>query len=306
MVCYNPLTAWQRTDRSNSNGKKTIVFGKPSAAGNWKMIFLPCGQCIGCRLARSRDWALRCVHEKSLHKESSYLTLTYNDENVPYSPVTGEQTLLKKHLQDFMKRLRSYLSPTKVRFFACGEYGETFHRPHYHMILFGYDPPDKEFYKLSKDGFMYYTSPTLNKLWGKGFVIVADVTFESCAYVARYVTKKITGEAAKDVYEGIQPEFVNMSRKPGIGADWYAKYKKDVYPYDEAIIHSNSGTRVMRPPRYYDKLLDKEDSELLQSLKEKRIEKGERKAWEIAQAGRLEAKRKYQENKTKEFKRSGY
>lgn len=294
------------SDRCNSNGKKTIVFGDPPRRGKFKKIFLPCGQCIGCRLARSRDWALRCVHESKLHYQNCYLTLTYDDEHVPWSTVTGEQTLKKKDLQDFMKRLRFHLHPLKVRFFACGEYGEETHRPHYHVILFGYDFPDKTLFSISKDGFPYYVSPFLQKIWQNGQCLVADVTFETCAYVARYVTKKLTGEAGKEAYEGIQPEFVNMSRRPGIGKDWYDEYKADLYPYDEAILQGNNGTRVMRIPRYYDKLLEQEDPLLLESIKEKRIERGERKAWEIIQKGRLEDKEKYQLNKTKDFKRSAY
>lgn len=296
-----------RTDRCNSNGNKTIVFGNPPTRGQWKTVFLPCGQCIGCRLSRSRDWAMRCVHEASLHPANCYLTLTYDDAHVPWSSVTGEQTLVKKHLQDFLKRLRFHLDKknVKVRFFACGEYGELTHRPHYHLILFGYDFEDKFFYKLSKDGQPYYISPMLNEIWSHGDCVVAGVTFESCAYVSRYVTKKITGDAAEEVYEGIQPEFVNMSRRPGIGSSWFEKYSTDVYPYDEVIIHGNNGTRRMHPPRYYDKLYEQMPGNSLDAIKEKRIERGERKAWEITQLGRLDAKEKYILEKTKDFKRSG-
>ena len=305
MVCYNPLSGWMR-DTAKSNGKRAIVFGNPPSRGKWKKVFLPCGQCIGCRLAKSREWALRCMHESKQHLQCSYLTLTYDDDNVPWSSKTGEQTLVKKHLQDFMKRLRFHLDPIKVRFFACGEYGEETHRPHYHIILFGYDFPDKYFYKLSKDGYPYYISPMLTSIWGKGYCSVAAVSFETCAYVARYVTKKLTGDVGKEAYEGIQPEFVNMSRRPGIGKDWYDQYKSDLYPYDEAIFNGNGKTRVMRVPRYYDKLLEQEDPELLASIKDKRLERGERKAWELCQRGRLQDKEKYQVNKSKDFKRSAF
>ncbi len=250
---------------------------------------------------------MRCVHEASLHPQNCYLTLTYDDDNVPWSPVTGEQTLMKKHLQDFLKRLRFHLSKQdiKIRFFACGEYGEETHRPHYHVILFGYDFADKVFYKFSKDGQPYFASPMLNEIWSHGLCVVAGVTFESCAYVARYVTKKITGEAAKDIYEGIQPEFVNMSRRPGIGSNWFRKFQSDVYPYDEVVVHGRCGTRVMHPPRYYDKLYEQVSDNKLEEIKMKRLERGERKAWEISQLGRLEAKEKYILEKTKDFKRSG-
>lgn len=305
MTCYHPLTAYQRVDRCNSNGKKAIIFGSPPSRGQWKVVFLPCGQCIGCRLARSREWAMRCVHEAKLHNENCYLTLTYDDFNVPYSKITGEQTLVKKHLQDFMKRLRYYLGDIKVRFFACGEYGENTHRPHYHVILFGYDFKDKLFYKFSKDGLPYYSSQILNKIWSYGLCVVADVTFDSCAYVSRYITKKLTGELAKEAYEGIQPEFVNMSRKPGIGRNWLEKYCSDVYPYDEVIIESNGKYRKMSPPRYYDNYYESLNPDSLEIIKNKRIERAEKKAWEICEAGRLDAKEKYQISKFKDFKRSG-
>lgn len=304
MTCYNPLSAWQRVDRFNSNGKRAIVFGEPPLRGQWKQVQLPCGQCIGCRLAHSKMWAIRCVHESKMHKQNSYLTLTYNEDSVPWSNITGEQTLVKKHLQDFMKRLRFHLSKQdiEVRFFACGEYGETTYRPHYHVILFGYDPPDKIFYKISKDGNPYYFSPFLDSVWQHGTVIVADVTYESCAYVARYVTKKLTGEAGKEKYEGIQPEFVNMSRRPGIAKEWFDKYYRDVYPYDEVIIDG----RKLRPPRYYDSQYEVLDPVSLESIKEKRVSKAERAALrdETWKRGRLERKEEYQRQKTKDFKRS--
>lgn len=305
MTCYSPLSAWQRVDRFNSNGKRAIVFGEPPLRGKWKQVQLPCGQCIGCRLAHSKMWAIRCVHESKMHFQNSYLTLTYNDDSVPWSSVTGEQTLVKKHLQDFMKRLRFHLSKQdiEVRFFACGEYGETTHRPHYHVILFGYDFPDKYFHTISKDGNPYYISPTLEKIWSHGQCLVADVTYETCAYVARYVTKKVTGDAAKDVYEGIQPEFVNMSRRPGIAKEWFDKYYKDVYPYDEVIIDG----RKLRPPRYYDEQFEKLNPERLEIIKDKRIAKAEQSMLrdETWKAGRLDRKREYQELKYKDFKRSG-
>lgn len=248
---------------------------------------------------------MRCVHESKLHEKNCYLTLTYDNDHVPYSHVTGEQTLVKKHLQDFMKRLRYYLGDTKVRFFACGEYGENTHRPHYHVIIFGYDFEDKVLYKFSKDNFPYYYSPTLNKIWSHGLCVVADVTFSSCAYVARYITKKITGEAAKDVYEGIQPEFVNMSRRPGIGKLWFDKYSSDVYPYDEVVINDNGKYRKMSPPRYYDNLYSENHVDEFAQIKDKRIERAERKVHELFESGRMDAKEKYQKLKFKDFERNG-
>ena len=157
MVCYHPITAYQLR-QCKSNGKKAIVFGAPPTQP-FDVVNLPCGQCIGCRLERSRQWAVRCMYEASLHTCNSFLTLTYDDDHIRWSPVTGEQTLYKRDLQLFMKRLRKHLEPLKVRFFACGEYGDNTYRPHYHVILFGYDfRSDRRLYKLSNAGFPYYIS----------------------------------------------------------------------------------------------------------------------------------------------------
>lgn len=302
MVCYHPITAYQ-LHQSKPNGKKAIVFGVPDSRYSYDVINLPCGQCIGCRLERSRQWATRCVHEASLHAQNCFLTLTYDDEHIRWSSVTGEQTLYKRDLQLFMKRLRKYIEPIKVRFFACGEYGDSSNRPHYHVILFGYDFPDKRLYKLGNNGYPYYISDILNKLWTHGYCMVAAVSFDSCAYVARYITKKLNGEAGKLKYEGIQPEFINMSRRPGIGAGWFEKYSSDVYPYDRVIIVDDDKTRKLRPPRYYDKLYDEMNHEEMELIKLKRVAQAKLHEQEIYTPGRLEAKEKFKLAQIKSLER---
>lgn len=303
MVCYHPLVAWQHVN-VKPNGKKAIVFNMPpvNKLHLWMQINIPCGQCIGCRLDYSRQWAVRCVHEAKMHEKNCFITLTYDDEHVPWSHVTGEQTLVKKHHQDFLKRLRDYFYPQKIRFYLCGEYGETTHRPHYHAILFGFDFPDKQLYKISPLGYKYYMSPILNKLWKHGHCMITDVTFDSCAYVARYIMKKVKGEIAKDYYYGVQPEYVCMSRRPGIAAGWFEKYKGDVYPYDEVVIRSNGKIRRLKPPRYYDKLYDLEEPEKLAVIKERRAVKGKAKEEEIYN-GRLATKERYKKLVIKKLER---
>lgn len=295
MVCYHPILAWQSVNLK-PNGKRAIVFSLPNAnsLNSWQQINLPCGQCIGCRLDYSRQWAVRCVHEAKLHNQNCFITLTYDDDHVPWSKVTGEQTLVKKHHQDFMKRLRKAFPLDRIRFYLCGEYGSQTNRPHYHAILFGFDFPDKQLYKVSPVGHKYYMSPTLNKLWGHGLCIIADVNFDTCAYVARYIMKKVKGETSKEYYYGVQPEYVAMSRRPGIAANWYEKYKGDVYPYDEVIIRSNGKVRKLKPPRYYDKLYDLDDPESFLKIKERRIAKGKAKEEDIYN-GRLAIKERVKE-----------
>lgn len=163
-------------------------------------VQLPCGQCIGCRLDYSLHWAVRCMHEAQMHDENCFLTLTYSDEHVPSSG-----SLDKGALQKFWKRLRKRFPERRIRYFACGEYGERLHRPHYHACVFGFDFPDRELFMM-REGIPLYTSEALAQCWPFGFCSIGDVTFESAAYVARYACKKITGEAASRHYERIDYE----------------------------------------------------------------------------------------------------
>lgn len=269
MACTRPMAAWYSRE-VNPSGKRSIVF-KPTEGYANMQLTLPCGQCISCRLEHSRQWAVRCMHEAQMHEENSFLTLTYSPEHLP-----EHGTLVKAHMQDFMKALRHHLSPKKVRVFYCGEYGEKKSRPHYHALLFGHDFDDKEFWKCSGD-FRLYTSQTLQNLWGKGFCSIGDVTFESAAYVARYVTKKVNGkQKANGHYDKViseygeifqmQPEFAEPSRNPGVGKPWFDAFQKDVYPRDEVIMRG----RQMRPPKYYDRLLEKHDPAGMAEIRLKR------------------------------------
>lgn len=217
---------------------------------------MPCGQCIGCRVAKSQDWATRIAHEAALHRDNSFVTLTFDDAHLPAS---GVQV---RHVQLFMKRLRKAREPQKIRFFACGEYGEMFSRPHYHVILFGYRPDDMYPWRRTKSGFVCSRSPELERVWPYGHVEVGSVTVQSAAYVARYVVKKISGDAAEQHYRKVcaltgeirrqTPEFIVMSTRPGIGAAWWETYGPEALPSDFVVI---DGAR--RPvPRYYKRKFD--------------------------------------------------
>lgn len=266
MACYHPLTGY-RSAEVTKNGKRKLVFNSKYAIDDGEVI-VSCGQCVGCRLERSRQWAMRCIHEAQMHENNCFLTLTYNDDNLPYPP-----SLEVKHYQDFMKRFRKKFKDHKIRFFHCGEYGDETRRPHYHAIIFGFDFPDKKLWKESFNGDHYYTSETLNKLWGKGYAIIGSVTFESAAYVARYIMKKVNGENKDEHYRcvdqdsgesfDIKPEYITMSRRPGIGKTWFEKYKSDVYPSDFVVVRG----KKMRPPKYYDNLLAEEDYDELDYIK---------------------------------------
>ncbi len=254
MPCYRPLTAWRSRDWS-------ITFNPDKGLPSTKLE-LPCGQCIGCRLERSRQWAMRCMHEKSLYEDNCFITLTYNDYNLP-----ADGSLNKKHFQDFMKRLRKRFGEG-VRYFHCGEYGEEFSRPHYHACLFNFDFHDKYLWSR-KNGFNLYRSVTLESLWTFGNSLIGDVTFESAAYVARYITKKITGKAAKEHYVDRHPEYITMSRRPGIGRNWYDKFSSDVFPGDKVVVRQGV---IGRPPRYYGDIFSIDNPDVYKDLKNKRVE----------------------------------
>lgn len=250
MPCYHPLTAWRAIGGINKDtGKWKITFDPTKGHPSTEMK-IPCGQCIGCRLERSRQWAVRCVHEAKFHAHNSFITLTYNDAHLP-----SDGSLQPRHFQLFLKRLRKrldYESDIKIRFFHCGEYGSEFARPHYHAIIFGYDFPDKVLWSV-RSGVKLYRSLMLEELWTYGFSTVGAVTFESAAYVARYVLKKVTGDAADAHYHGRKPEYVTMSRKPGIAHDWIVNNYRDVYPRDSVLVRPDIHCK---PPRYYDSIYD--------------------------------------------------
>ncbi len=264
-------------------GGKSIFFKVPSYRQGYsiKEIKLPCGQCSGCRLEKSRQWAIRCHHEASLHESNSFITLTYSDEYLPQY-----KSLKKSDFQKFMKRLREQNSNTKIRYYHCGEYGENFARPHYHACLFNFDFDDKRKHKKTKDGEQLYTSETLERLWPFGFSTIGAVTFKSAAYVARYIMKKRFGTLSQYYYcdyDDItgeisnvrEPEYSTMSLKPGIGADWYKKFGiTDVHNLDQVIING----KKCRPPRYYDKLYEVNYPSDHVALKERRQSNAEKHA----------------------------
>lgn len=230
-------------------------------------VLVPCGMCTSCRIEKSRQWAVRICHEASLHDKNCFATLTYNKQNLP-----KDESLKREHVQKFMKRLRRYIEPKKVRFYACGEYGSKLGRPHYHICLFGYDDEKKEkfekvYSKYSRENWLYI-SPTLEHIWKKGFVKIGEISLESASYVAKYVVKRITGDMALEHYKGKTPEFALMSRRPGIGKGWIEKYLGDVYPKD--YFHIN-GIRS-RAPRFYDEYLKKVDCLTHEAIKIKRKE----------------------------------
>jgi len=247
MSCYHPISAWQCTDGS-------IVFDERRKHDISRSLNLPCGQCIGCRLERSRQWAMRCMHEAQLHQHNCFITLTYDDAHLP-----SDQSLHYKDFQLFLKRLRKKYTGVQIRYYMAGEYGENYGRPHFHACIFGHDFHDKKLWKRTSSGSLIYRSEDLETLWPFGYSSIGDVNFESAAYVARYIMKKQTGKHSEKHYQytsletgeivQMKPEFNKMSLKPGIGYEWYKKYRSDVYPHDYVVVRG----KKVKPPKFYDK-----------------------------------------------------
>lgn len=276
MACFWPIKAWIGPEKEA--GKVNVVFRRDESEKG-EPLYLPCGSCQGCRMEMAKDWALRCMHEASLYENNCFVTLTYDDEHLP-----EDLSLKTSTWQNFMKSLRKEYGPG-IRFFQCGEYGER-GRPHHHGLLFNHDFKDKVLFS-EQNGKRLYTSEDLSSLWKKGFTTVGAVTFESAGYVARYSMKKVRKHDAdvEDVYGlkhydrmnletgetwQVKPEFITMSRRPGIGKGWFEKYMTDVFPSDEVYVNGKKS----KPPRYYDNLLKSVDKDLFEKLKFERKKSG--------------------------------
>ncbi|WNK13020.1 MAG: replication initiator protein [Microvirus sp.] len=270
MTCYHPLQAFKTPDG--------VVFDELARHDVIRAIELPCGQCIGCRMRKASDWALRIMHEASMHQSTCFVTLTYGRDCLP-----ADGSLEHRDFQLFMKRLRKHVSRaavqrnfddptscrsvcaeshTRVRFFMCGEYGPLNLRPHFHACLFGVDfRSDRSLSGKSAAGAVFFDSPLLSRLWSHGRVSVQDLTPETASYCARYIMKKVLGPDASCAYvndDGVirRREYAAMSLKPGIGASWFSKFGRDVYPHDFVV---GAAGRKCPPPKYYDKLVRRGD-----------------------------------------------
>lgn len=263
-MCTSPLPARRVGGQIEFLGRaeKARFFSNKTAT-----LQIPCGQCAECRLKRSREWAVRCMHEASMHRDNCFLTLTYRD--IDGRPPSGAISLDYSHYSAFMKRLRVRFPQDKISFFCCGEYGETnpatgvvdggIYRGHFHAILFGFNFPDRQPCRMIGRSDLY-KSKLLDDLWRHGDCKIGVVTFESAAYVARYAMKKVTGDLAAAHYTIITPdgemiertpEMLVMSKRPAIGRQWFEKFGKHVHARDKVVARG----KEMQPPRYYDKLL---------------------------------------------------
>lgn len=224
--------------------------------------YIACGQCIGCRLDYSRQWANRCLLEMQYHEQSYFLTLTYDEDHLPLSRDSGFPTLEHDAIHDFMDRLNhkyKYYTGKSLRYFGCGEYGGKTYRPHYHIIVFGLKLDDLVLYKKTRRGDLMYNSEFVSSCWPYGFVTVEDACWETAAYTARYVLKKHKGKD-KSYYDilSIEPEHIRMSRRPGIGYQYFKDNFPKLKEKEHKFIHVKTldGGKKFLKPKYFQKLYE--------------------------------------------------
>lgn len=288
MTCFSPVKGYRSRDL-NSKGNRSIVFSHKAGYIDLPLQ-VPCGRCTGCLLDRAKNWAVRCVHEASLYKSNCFLTLTYAPEKMPLNG-----SLRPRDFVLFMKRLRKKFG--KVRYFQCGEYGEYLKRPHHHCIIFGWEPTDKSLWSVRGE-VKLYRSPSIEELWGHGYITVGNVTYESAAYIARYVLKKNFGTDAENHYQGKVKEYITMSRFPGIGKKWLEKFSSDVYKTDK--LHYGLG-KLTKPPKYYDKVYEKLEPDHFKEIKKERIKREENA--EYNEVERIKAREQIVESNLKNLER---
>lgn len=229
-------------------------------------------------MKRAQDWAIRITHEAKYHEQNCFITLTFSNQSLAMRPNPG--SVDPTDSQKFIKRLRNHINrkedARKIRYFSVGEYGEETGRPHYHILIFGWEPNDGTFYKRSRKQSTLYNSETLSNLWPHGHINYGTLTWDSAAYCAGYITKKFNSNQCEDrltwkdpltnKIRPKEPEFANMSLKPAIGQKWIEDHHADAYSHDYVIVKGKR--RAL--PRFYDRWMEQRDPELMAHIKDKR------------------------------------
>lgn len=262
----------------NSDGKIIEVVNYDYLREHYPdFVQVPCGRCIGCRLDYSRSWADRMMLElESFDGKAIFATLTYDNDHIHWSqfddadhPLFG--TLDKRDCQLFMKRLRDRFTGVRISYYLAGEYGPSTLRPHYHAILFGLtvdDLADRNLDSFGKNelGQCYFKSDVLKEIWQNGNVLISDVSWKTCAYVSRYVTKKLYGAWSIDyAVRNVEPEFSLMSKNPAIGLT-YLRDHPECLDLQYLNISTEEGGRKIPLPKYFIRKLDSPGTEKFPNL----------------------------------------
>lgn len=273
MACLKPIQVYKL-----NKGEK-VAFKRYSSVDVLKLDMnmnyetnnsVPCRKCIECKLDNAKEWAIRSALECKYSKDNWFITLTYSDEFIPVND-KGIFTVRYKDLRQFLKSLREYFRRRdikKIKYLASSEYGSRTNRPHYHICFFGLPLDDLELTgEKSNLGHPYFVSKLVERIWGKGIHKIGRVTYQSAGYVSRYTLKKVK----KLDYEklGIEPEKLYMSK--GIGKKYFEENKEHIYKFDVVNLNTDKGLIKLQPPRYFDRLYEKQNSEHLQEIKNARI-----------------------------------
>lgn len=305
MTCYSPLiraentTIWETAQDGHkyhpakifkADDKTGEYIEKLTDGQKYKYTIIPCRNCIGCKLDYSREWANRgYLHSKTTHN-NYFITLTYNDENIKIKDyivdkdgMTWENENLKigclipKDIEIFIHNLRQHQERkygiNGLQYMLCGEYGEKNGRPHYHAILFNCYLPTDTFYKPKIiNNEIYYQNTIIEKYWKHGISNISTASWHTIAYTARYITKKINGKQSEELYSrnGLIKEFFRTSK--GIGRKYYEQNKLEIYKHDKITIKTKQGTINCQPPKYFDKLFEKEYPKEFKQIKKRRKE----------------------------------
>lgn len=268
MRCSNPRTVGFQADG------KTICWSPKQLSKEFASFQLPCGKCLECRLEYSRQWAIRCIHEAQMHPKNCFITLTYDEKHVT-------PKLDYSDFQKFMKKLRK-LQNDPIGVFVTGEYGDKTKRPHWHAIIFNWQPSDAKHKYTNDRGDRVFSSETLDRVWGKGITEFGSVTIHSAGYCARYAAKKLAHGYDHD--HDFHP-ISKKSNKHAIGKTWLEKYWPDVFNYGEVILSDGTSCSI---PRYYEKWFKEnkpqEWARYVTTVKQKRISTAEAKAQNDYQA----------------------
>lgn len=271
MPCFRPMLMVKSKD-----GEYDFIsyadFEKERADGRHfrgDVMRVPCGYCAGCRLEYAKKWSYRLIAESTLYEQNSFITLTYDEDELVVND-EDRGILVPQHFTDFMKRLRDRfkrLDDRAVRFYMCGEYGSKSMRPHYHAILLNCGFDDMRYWSKTDSGEAIFRSSLLEDLWQFGQSSIGEVTPQSCAYVARYVQKK--ADIDKSVYEAlnIPPEYVRMSRRPGIGIPFLEKHYDQIKEAGKMYL---PGGQTAFIPRAWE---NRFDAEYIAAMKQERFEK---------------------------------
>lgn len=275
MACENPIPGWLPA----RGGRVRFSKQRPADGHAYSAVLIPCGQCILCKTQYAQHWQTRILHEAQMHADNAFITLTYDDRNLPEY---GE--LHYEHLVTFWKRVRFYLSEKQkksgiaepLRYYAVGEYGDESLRPHYHACVFGQAFTDR-MVVIREHPSRLWTSAQLEMWWGLGQVSVGALTSETAAYVASYVTKKLNSKQQYVRIDEDTGELVPLAQprafmSRNIGKTWWEQYGYQVHDLD--LVYVDGKRR--KPPRAYDKWLEATDSKKLEKIKNRRRKKAKR------------------------------